>query len=121
MPYATATPSKISGDEVTVDFTGPGISRARPDVFNGQGKIEDWARTKIAEWNTPRSRSTVTVGVPLDLTPPVDPVPTAQQVYNAAEAKVLRHRQAIAAGIYTTADPKFVSDLAAAQAAWAAV
>lgn len=119
MPYDSAIPTLVDGLRIRVVFFGPDVPKLEAETFGGN--VEQWARSKIIELNTPRAKTTITVGVPLDLTPPADPVPTAEQRYNAARVVTLQHAQDIAAGIYDASDPTTQADLAKAQASYAAL
>lgn len=115
MPYTTATPVRISGREVSVTFSGPGVP-PRDDVFNGVGTIEDWARNIVSRLNTPTSKTPVQTGVPLDLTPPAAVPPSARQAYERDRAAVLQDEEDLRNRVTTAANPKLAANLAAAQA-----
>lgn len=119
MPYTTATPIKINGDEVTVEFTGPGVPRH--EAVTSQRPIEVWAISVLNQLNTPRSRAAaIVVGTALDLTPVPAPPLTARQVYERDRAAVLKDEEDLRNRVTTAANPKLAANLAAAQASRAA-
>lgn len=104
MPYDTATPVLVDGPRVRVVFTGAGVPKVEDEVFGGN--VEQWARDRVAALNTPKAKTTVQVGTPLDLTPPAAPVLTLLQIFERDAADVVKDKTKIDAGIFTAGDPK---------------
>lgn len=119
MPYDTAVPVLVDGLRVRAVFYGADVPKIERETIGGN--VEQWARETIAELNTPRAKTTVTIGQPIDLTAPTPASPTPQQTYDTDRSAVLRNAADIAAGIYDAADPTSAANLAKARASYAAL
>ncbi len=118
MPYDTATPVLVDGQRVRLVFSGSGVPKVEDEVFGGN--VEQWARDRIAQLNTPKAKTTLQVGTPLDLTPPAPPVLTPLQIFQQDAAEVVKDKANIDAGIYNAADAKAKANSDKAKASRAA-
>lgn len=114
MPYTTATPIKIDGELITVQFTGTGGVKPFEDQTTVRN-IEDWARNILTRLNTPQGKTTIVQGTPLDLAPPGPAVLTLEQTWERDASILLRHSQRLASSLFDflSADD---TDIAAAKA-----